>query len=118
MGPWTSRRAVAPSRYYRMMEEEAKRRRLRVSVVLSKYSRRGSRARFAVWRALKLMGYSFPGIAAIGGYDHTSIMHGVSVINREEPLAVGIDIAACERSTAEASAERLVAYANDTKIAA
>ncbi len=89
---WETRRAVAPSRYHQMMEDEAKRRDIPLKAVLAKFSRKGSRARFSVWRELKLMGYSYPGIARIKGYNHTSVIHGIRIIDLEEPLAVDINI--------------------------
>ena len=34
-------------------------------------------ARWEAWAECRARGYSFPVIAALGGWDHTSIMHGV-----------------------------------------
>lgn len=36
-----------------------------------------SRARWAAWAECRARGYSFPVIAALGGWDHTTIIHGV-----------------------------------------
>lgn len=36
-----------------------------------------SLARFEAWAECRARGFSFPVIAALGGWDHTSVMHGV-----------------------------------------
>lgn len=35
-------------------------------------------ARWRVWRVLRLMGYSLPGIGRASGRDHTTILHGLN----------------------------------------
>lgn len=36
-----------------------------------------SRARWAAWAECRARGYSLLVIAALGGWDHTSVMHGI-----------------------------------------
>lgn len=33
--------------------------------------------RWAAWASCRLAGFSLPAIAAVGGWDHTSVMHGI-----------------------------------------
>ena len=48
-------------------------------------------ARFRAWRRLRDMGYSLPGIGAVSGKHHTSILHGIRQINEMEPRNAATD---------------------------
>jgi len=47
-----------------------------------------SRARFRIYRELRELGFSFPSIGRAANYDHSSIIHGITRINIEEPLVM------------------------------
>lgn len=70
-------------RYETILREECKKDRIPIAVALSKSRRRPEvYARFRTWAHLKDLGFSFPGIGAVAGFDHTSIMNGTRALAR------------------------------------
>lgn len=55
-----------------------------VTVFARDRRREPARVRFRAWRACRLFGYSLPGIGAISGYDHTSVLSGIRRLARED----------------------------------
>ncbi len=100
-------RGVSKSRYERMLQEELTRintkiilddiqgirtphgdrlRQLTYADIVGSRKRPAAYARFRIYRELRRLGFSFPSIARVAGYDHTSILSGIYTINRREPL--------------------------------
>ena len=79
---------VSPLRYRLLIEQEAHRRRLPVSWLMSheKVNKAVWTARWAVWRELRRQGFSYPGIGSACGKHHTTVLHGVQRINAIDQL--------------------------------
>lgn len=79
-------RVIAPSRYRKMLTAEAAKVFMTYEEAVSTRCRKQSRVRFRVFRELYRMGYSLPIIGRVSSRDHTSVLSGLRVIDREEPL--------------------------------
>ena len=86
-------RRPSPTRYRRMIEQEAARSGLSVREVLEgRRQKTDARARMRVWRELYQQGFSLCGIAWAANRDHTSILSGVRRICALEPVVVLADM--------------------------
>lgn len=84
----TASRTPSEARYRSMLIQEAQRAGIDPELVLGRQRTRPlCYARFRVWRALRLQGFSLPGIGRVANRDHGTVYCGIRRISALEPEA-------------------------------